>query len=312
MDNPAAPPGHYPGLVRTRSTAWTPAAPTVADTRPAERAAELAEAVRGRRVVVLTGAGLSTPSGIPDYRSPGAPPRTPMTIDQFLGSTDFRRHYWARNHLGWRHMDAATPNDAHRALAGLQAAGVVIGVITQNVDMLHLKAGSSPVIDLHGSYGRVSCLGCGAQLSRYALDALLDAANPGFRDAVASLGAIEVAPDADAVFGETAAFVLVDCPRCGGILKPDIVYFGQTVARPVVDAAFALVDEADALLVVGSSLTVMSGLRFARRAAATGKPVYIVNRGHTRADEFAALKIDHRCEIILPRTLAHLRSPGPG
>lgn len=283
-----------------RPTAWDPAEATSPDPDPQGRAAELADFLDGRRTLALTGAGLSTPSGIPDYRSPGAPPRTPMTIQMFLGSAEFRRHYWARNHLGWRHMDAAHPNAAHRALATLESSGLVTGVITQNVDMLHMKAGSRRVIDLHGSYGRVICLDCGHRLSRYTLHRELEAANTGFSDRVAGRGAIEVAPDADAVLTDTAEFVVVDCPHCGGILKPDIVYFGEAVAKDVVDQAFAMVDAADALLVAGSSLTVMSGLRFVRHAARIGTPVAIVNRGATRGDSVAAIKIDHRCEVILP------------
>ncbi|MGB3697364.1 MAG: NAD-dependent protein deacetylase [Gordonia sp. (in: high G+C Gram-positive bacteria)] len=286
--------------MRTRTTAWTPAPATVADPDPQARAAELAALMRDRRVVALTGAGLSTPSGIPDYRSPDSPARAPMTIDAFLSSPDSRRRYWARNHIGWRHIDAAAPNAAHRALRRLQECGTVSGVITQNVDMLHMKAGSAPVVDLHGSYGRVRCLDCGALMSRHGLAEALEAANPGYAQSMTSRGAIEVAPDADAALEDIGDFQMIDCPACGGTLKPDIVYFGETVPRPVVRAAFDLVDAADALLVAGSSLTVMSGLRFARHAAATGKQVAIVNRGATRADALATIKIDHRCEVILP------------
>ncbi|MCF8588264.1 Sir2 family NAD-dependent protein deacetylase [Gordonia liuliyuniae] len=286
--------------MRMRVNAWTPAPPTVADADPVVRADQVVQTLDGRRAVVLTGAGVSTPSGIPDYRSPDATPRNPMTIDQFRSSADFRRHYWARNHLGWRHMDAATPNAAHDAITDMQLAGAVTGVITQNVDMLHMKAGSRPILDLHGSYGRVICLDCGARTSRHRLAERLEDANPGFADQVRSAGAIEVAPDADAVLHDTAGFVMVDCTDCGGTLKPDIVYFGETVPREVTDRAYAMVDDADAMIVAGSSLTVMSGLRFVRRAADAGKPIVIVNRGGTRGDRFAAIKVDHRCEIILP------------
>ncbi|MBM7368405.1 Sir2 family NAD-dependent protein deacetylase [Gordonia hydrophobica] len=286
--------------MRTRTAAWTPARATVADPDPQRRAEELAERIADRRVVVLTGAGISTPSGIPDYRSPGSPTRNPMTIDVFLATPENRRRYWARNHLGWRHMDAARPNAAHRALVALQDAGVVTGVITQNVDMLHMKAGSRPVVDLHGSYGRVRCLDCGALFSRHRHAEALEAANPGYARRVASRGAIEVAPDADAALEDIGDFVMVNCSNCDGVLKPDIVYFGETVQKEVVERSYAMVDDADALLVAGSSLTVMSGLRFVRRAATTGKSVYIVNRGDTRGDGIAELKIDHRCEVVLP------------
>ena len=287
--------------------AWTPAPPTAPDPDPVGRSRDLAQLLAGRRTLALTGAGLSTPSGIPDYRSPGSPARTPMTIDMFLSSADFQRHYWARNHLGWRHMDASVPNAAHRALADLEDTGLITGVLTQNVDMLHLKAGSRRVLDLHGSYGRVVCLQCGHRISRHRLDEALEAANPGFRERVAGRGAIEVAPDADAVLDDTADFVTVGCPVCGGTLKPDIVYFGEVVPKDVVTRAFSMVDDADALLVAGSSLTVMSGLRFVRHAAKHGKPVVIVNRGGTRGDDLAALKIDQRCEIVLPAATRLLR-----
>ncbi|ALG84500.1 Sir2 family NAD-dependent protein deacetylase [Gordonia phthalatica] len=294
--------------MRTRTAAWTPAPATVADSDPQQRAELLADHLAGRRVVALTGAGISTSSGIPDYRSPGSPKRNPMTIDAFLSSPESRRRYWARNHLGWRHMDAAQPNAAHRALVSLQEQGVVTGVITQNVDMLHMKAGSHPVIDLHGSYGRVRCLDCGAVISRHRHAEALEAANPGFTRRVASRGAIEVAPDADAALEVIGDFVMLPCSNCGGILKPDIVYFGETVPKATVERAFAMVDDADAILVAGSSLTVMSGLRFARRAAAADKPVFIVNRGGTRGDELAELKIDHRCEVILPTAASLIKS----
>ena len=294
----------YLYCMRTRTAAWTPAAATVPDPDPRGRAEQLAEHLADRRVVALTGAGLSTPSGIPDYRSPGSPRRNPMTIDAFLSSPENRRRYWARNHLGWRHMDAARPNAAHTALVALQQRGIVTGVITQNVDMLHTKAGSRPVVDLHGSYGRVRCLDCGTLVSRHRHAEALEAANPGFARRVASRGAIEVAPDADAALEEIGDFVMLPCSNCGGILKPDIVYFGETVPKAVVEQAYAMVDDADAILVAGSSLTVMSGLRFVRRAAATDKSVYIVNRGATRADHLTQLKIDHRCEVILPEAAA--------
>ena len=246
-------------------------------------------ALTGRRLTVLTGAGVSTDSGIPDYRGPDSPPRTPMTFQQFTGDEAFRRHYWARNHVGWRHVRRTQPNEGHRALARLEEAGVVVGIITQNVDLLHEAAGSRNVIDLHGTYDRVVCLSCGTAMSRRELAVLLNALNPDFApEAVAD---VEIAPDADAVIEQTAGFVVADCPVCGGMLKPDIVYFGETVPRPRVDAAYAMVDEGDALLVAGSSLTVQSGLRFVRHAGATGKPVVIVNRGATRGDRYAAFTL---------------------
>ncbi|QZT61079.1 NAD-dependent protein deacetylase [Mycolicibacterium austroafricanum] len=262
-------------------------------------APELVALLQGRRVAVLTGAGMSTDSGIPDYRGPDSPPSNPMTIRQFTSDAAFRQRYWARNHLGWRHMDQTQPNAGHRALAALEQAGVVSGVITQNVDLLHSKAGSKVVIDLHGTYARVICLECGHTMARATLAGLLEQANPGFADGVAQLGGIAVAPDADAVVADTASFQVVDCPRCGGMLKPDIVYFGESVPKERVAQAFSLVDGADALLVAGSSLTVYSGYRFVRHAAAAGKPVAIINRGRTRGDDLADVKIDNGCSPML-------------
>ncbi|APE34512.1 NAD-dependent deacetylase [Nocardia mangyaensis] len=265
------------------------------DTAAVARAADL---LAGRRVVVVSGAGLSTDSGIPDYRGPDSPPRTPMTYQQFVGDPVFRQRYWARNHLGWRRMDAARPNPGHRAIARLERGGVVSGVITQNVDLLHTKAGARRVIDLHGTYARVRCLRCPTLISRMTLAHRLEAANPGFADDVSATG-IEVAPDADAVVTDTSRFRMVDCAHCGGMLKPDIVYFGENVPPDRVVAAFDLVDDAQALLVAGSSLTVMSGLRFVRRAARNGIPVVIVNRGPTRGDRSATLRIDAGCSEAL-------------
>ncbi|MGV0794633.1 NAD-dependent protein deacetylase [Mycolicibacterium sp. XJ1819] len=262
-------------------------------------APELVALLRDRRVAVLTGAGISTDSGIPDYRGPDSPPSNPMTIRQFTSDQAFRQRYWARNHLGWRHMDATMPNAGHRAVAALQRCGVVAGVITQNVDLLHTKAGSTDVIDLHGTYARVICLDCGHTMSRAALADLLEAANPGFVERAQSLGGIAVAPDADAVVDDTASFRVVDCPPCGGMLKPDIVYFGENVPKDRVNQAYSLVDSTEALLVAGSSLTVYSGYRFVRHAAAAGIPVAIVNRGPTRGDDLATVKVDAGCSEML-------------
>ncbi|MFG1933979.1 NAD-dependent protein deacetylase [Mycobacterium sp. NPDC048908] len=262
-------------------------------------APELVALLYGRRVAVLTGAGMSTDSGIPDYRGPDSPPSNPMTIRQFTADPLFRQRYWARNHVGWRHMDATVPNAGHRALARLEHAGVVSGLITQNVDLLHTKAGSRTVVNLHGTYAQVICLDCGHTMSRAALGDLLDAANPGFIERAEALGGIAVAPDADAVIDDTASFVIIDCPMCGGMLKPDIVYFGENVPKQRVGDAYSLVDAADALLVAGSSLTVYSGYRFVRHAAALGIPTAIINRGPTRGDELATVKVDSGCSEML-------------
>ncbi len=268
---------------------------------------ELVALLAGRRVAVLTGAGMSTDSGIPDYRGPDSPPSNPMTIGQFTSDPVFRQRYWARNHVGWRHMDQTRPNAGHRALAALEHAGVVSGVITQNVDLLHTKAGSHRVVNLHGTYAQVVCLDCGHTMTRAALAELLETANPGFVQRAEAVGGIAVAPDADAIVGDTASFSIVDCRRCGGMLKPDIVYFGENVPKDRVEQAYSLVDKADALLVAGSSLTVWSGYRFVRHATAAGIPVAIINRGRTRGDDLATVKIDNGCSPMLALLSEELR-----
>jgi NAD-dependent SIR2 family protein deacetylase len=273
-------------------------------------APELVALLRDRRVAVLTGAGISTDSGIPDYRGPDSPPSNPMTIRQFTSDAVFRQRYWARNHLGWRHMDQTQPNAGHRALAALERAGVVTGVITQNVDLLHTKAGSDEVINLHGTYAQVICLDCGSTMSRAELADLLEAANPGFAHRAASLGGIAVAPDADAVVADTTAFRIVDCLQCDGMLKPDIVYFGENVPKERVEQAYSLVDDAEALLVAGSSLTVYSGYRFVRHAAAARMPIAIINRGATRGDALATVTLDTGCSPMLTLLADELPSVG--
>ena len=263
----------------------------------------------GHRLAVLTGAGLSTDSGLPDYRGPDARPRNPMTYSQFVGSAGYRRHYWARNHLGWHSVFRTEPNPGHRALAELERAGTVLGVITQNVDRLHERAGSIRVVDLHGHYDRIRCLTCGWECTRSELDQRLLALNPGFLERVTELGDVEVAPDADAVLETTAGFVVADCPVCGGVLKPDIVFFGESVPQARVQAAFRIVDEADALLVAGTSLAVFSGLRYVRHAAGAGKPVVIINRGLTRGDELATVRLNAGTSETLS-LLANRLQPG--
>jgi NAD-dependent SIR2 family protein deacetylase len=260
---------------------------------------ELVTLLADRRIAVLTGAGISTDSGIPDYRGPESPPSNPMTIRQFISDPAFRQRYWARNHVGWRHMDDTLPNAGHRALAALEDASVVNGLITQNVDLLHTKAGSRNVINLHGTYARVICLSCGSTMTRAALAERLEAVNPGFIERAEAIGGLAVAPDADAVVADTASFRYLDCERCGGMLKPDIVYFGESVPKDVVAEAYSLVEQSDALLVVGSSLTVFSGYRFVRQAAALGIPVAIINRGDTRGDDLATVKVDGGCSELL-------------
>jgi NAD-dependent SIR2 family protein deacetylase len=271
---------------------------------------ELVALLTGRRIAVLTGAGISTDSGIPDYRGPDSPPSSPMTIHQFTSDPAFRQRYWARNHVGWRHMDDTLPNAGHRAVAALERAEVVTGVITQNVDLLHTKAGSRNVVNLHGTYARVICLSCRYGMSRAELAEGLEALNPGFIARAEAIGGLAVAPDADAVVADTASFRYLDCRRCGGMLKPDIVYFGENVPKDVVARACSLVEEAEALLVAGSSLTVFSGYRFVRQAAALGIPIAIVNRGPTRGDDLATVKVDGGCSELLT-LLADELSPIP-
>ncbi|KUG57182.1 MULTISPECIES: NAD-dependent protein deacetylase [Kocuria] len=254
--------------------------------------ARAVELLAGRRTAVLTGAGISTDSGIPDYRGPGSTPRTPMTFDEFTGSAAMRSHYWARNQYGWRHLARARPNRGHAALARLEESGAVTGVVTQNIDRLHQAAGSLNVVDLHGRYTQVGCLRCASRIPRSVLSELFDELNPGFYDSISSAEDIEFAPDADAVVPRTAGFRVPDCPVCGGVLKPDVVFFGENAPRHRVLRALRMVDAADALLVVGSSLTVNSGRRFVRHAVRADVPVVIVNHGRTRGDAAARLKVD--------------------
>lgn len=250
------------------------------------------QALTGRHLAVLTGAGVSTDSGIPDYRGPEAKPRTPMTYQEFMGSERLRRHYWARNQFGWHFVANAEPSRAHRALADLEQRGIVRGIITQNIDGLHQKAGSIDVLDLHGTHRKVICTRCGTTVPRQVVSDRLDALNPGFYDDIATRHDIEYAPDADATIDHTEHFDILDCPVCSGILKPDVVFFGENAPADRVRYAKLTVDRAQALLVAGTSLTVNSGRRYVRRAAANGIPVVIVNHGVTGADQLATVKVD--------------------
>ena len=242
----------------------------------------------GRRIAVLTGAGLSTDSGIPDYRGEGAPVRTPMTFTQFLSDTNYRKRYWAGSQLGWKRFDGAEPNAGHRALASLELQGGVNGVITQNVDGLHLRAGSQRVVDLHGSMDRVRCLSCGQLYARADIAARLEELNPW----LATVTPEELGPDGDVTIDDVDGFEVPACSACGGVLKPDIVFFGEFVPREKFIEASALVQKADALLIAGSSLVVNSGIRLLDHATRRHIPVLIVNRGVTKGDGRATLKID--------------------
>jgi NAD-dependent SIR2 family protein deacetylase len=260
---------------------------------------QLAELVADRGIVVLSGAGISTDSGIPDYRGPdGARRRTaPITYREFVADRDARRRYWARSQVGWRHVRRARPNAAHVAVAALERGGWTTGLITQNVDGLHGAAGSRNVVELHGNLARTVCLGCGRRRSRREMGERLDDANPHF-----AARATRVAPDGDADLALHAEhdFHVVGCITCGGVLKPDVVFFGESVPRGRVDRCFAMVEAARALLVVGSSLAVMSGYRFIIRARKLGTPVAIVNRGPTRGDDDAQIRIDAGLGDVLP------------
>lgn len=272
----------------------------------------LAALVAGGDVVALSGAGMSTDSGIPDYRGPtGARRRQPpMTYREFVSDHHARQRYWARSQIGWRHVIRARPNASHAALARLERGGWVSGLITQNVDGLHPAAGSHNVVELHGNLAQTVCLECRDVRSRRRLADRLDATNPGF-----DLEPTQVAPDGDADLRVAAerGFKVAPCEVCGGVLKPDVVFFGERVPPDRVDRSFAMLDAAKTLLVVGSSLTVMSGYRFVIRARKHGTPVAIVNRGPTRGDADAVVRIDAGLADVLPLLLETLdrrpRSP---
>ncbi|MGQ0577099.1 MAG: NAD-dependent protein deacetylase [Pseudonocardia sp.] len=265
----------------------------------ADRAAVL---LRGRRIVALTGAGVSTDSGIPDYRGPGTPRRTPMTYAEFVSGEAARRRYWARSHAGWSRVWQAAPNAGHAALVELERAGMLTGLITQTVDGLHAAAGSRAVVDLHGRIADVVCLGCRAVSPRAELARRLAALNPDFAGSGAALR-----PDGDAELDDVSGFRIADCSGCGGVLKPDVVFFGENVPRERVARCYAAVDAlvpGGALLVAGSSLHVLSGLRFVRHAHRLGVTVVIVNRGVTRGDDLADVQVDAGCSETLTALVA--------
>ncbi len=259
----------------------------------------LADMLDGRNTLVLSGAGVSTESGIPDYRGPGRldRPREPIRYQQFVGSHEVRQRYWARSLVGWPVIHRAEPNPGHSALARLEAHGVVGGLLTQNVDGLHQAAGSRSVLELHGSLAAVRCLACRRIESRRSLQERMLQLNPTFRVAEAT-----VAPDGDAdiEMERIAGFAVPDCKRCTGVIKPDVVFFGENVPRERLDLAWRMYEKASALLVVGSSLTVFSGFRFVKRAAEDGVPIAIVNDGPTRGDGLASLKVGGRLGQVLP------------
>ncbi|NED84602.1 NAD-dependent protein deacetylase [Streptomyces sp. SID11233] len=274
--------------MRMRPTlSWVPTEdlpPATTDLEP------VTDALGAGGVLVLSGAGISTESGIPDYRGEGGSlsRHTPMTYQDFTASAQARRRYWARSHLGWRTFGRARPNAGHRAVAAFGRQGLLSGVITQNVDGLHQAAGSEDAVELHGSLDRVVCLSCGTLSSRHDLARRLEEANPGFRPVAA---AINPDGDADLTDEQVGDFHVVPCAVCGGILKPDVVFFGEAVPPRRVEHCRELVGAASSLLVLGSSLTVMSGLRFVRQAAQAGVRVLIVNRDPTRGDRYAVTRV---------------------
>ncbi|MFH8483208.1 NAD-dependent protein deacetylase [Streptomyces sp. NPDC018055] len=299
--------------MRMRPTlSWTPTeelSPGTTDLEP------VAEALSSGGVLVLSGAGISTESGIPDYRGEGGSlsRHTPMTYQDFIAEAQARRRYWARSHLGWRTFGSARPNAGHRAVASFERHGLLSGVITQNVDGLHQAAGSEEVVELHGSLDRVVCLSCGTLSPRRDLARRLEEANEGFAPVAAT---INPDGDADLTDEQVGDFRVVPCTVCGGILKPDVVFFGEAVPAERVENCRSLVRQASTLLVLGSSLTVMSGLRFVRQAAQAGQPVLIINRDPTRGDRHAvsriALPLGEALTALAGRLGVHIDGGGGG
>ncbi|WP_010202503.1 Sir2 family NAD-dependent protein deacetylase [Salinibacterium sp. PAMC 21357] len=264
-----------------------------------DRAAEL---LSGKLISVLTGAGISTDSGIPDYRGEGAAVRNPMTFQQFQSDPGFRQRYWAGSHLGWKRFAASNPNDGHAALAEFERRGLSNGIITQNVDGLHLRAGSTRVVDVHGSIDRARCLRCGQYFARTPLAQRISELNPWLEESTSHT----LNPDGDAEVHDVDAFMIPECTVCGGILKPDVVFFGEFVPPRKFQLASSLVDQSDALIVAGSSLVVNSGIRLVERALRRHIPLIVINRGTTKVDRRADIKIDGGASDILCRLLDQL------
>jgi NAD-dependent SIR2 family protein deacetylase len=257
------------------------------------------EMLSGKRALVLTGAGISTDSGIPDYRGQGRVARHPMTFDVFMASNEAQVRYWSRSFVGWSRISDAKPNPGHRALANAERAGLIEHLVTQNVDGLHQAAGSKNVVDLHGRLDRVICMGCKKQISRLEMDQMLSALNPTVRKDLT----VEFSPDGDAEIEASANFQVPKCQSCNGVLKPDVVFFGENVPAERAEFAMSKLESAGALLVAGTSLTVNSGLRFVRAAAKSNKPVVIINLGPTKGDELASAKIEANTSLALERLL---------
>ncbi|MFT4236012.1 MAG: Sir2 family NAD-dependent protein deacetylase [Microbacterium sp.] len=259
------------------------------------RLAPAVDALAGRRLSILTGAGVSTDSGIPDYRGKGAPKRSPMTAQTFLASEAARRRYWVGAHLGWRAFTSATPNAGHEAIARMEASGIADGVITQNVDGLHLRAGSRSVVELHGTMRRVVCTVCAQVFDRRDIGTRIEQDNPW----ITVPENVELGPDGDVLPASSDGFVIPSCTVCDGVLKPDVVFFGEFIPAEKFREAEQLVASSEALLVAGSSLVVNSGLRLVERAHRRRIPIVIVNRGETRGDRRASVKIDAGTSDVL-------------
>lgn len=269
------------------------------DAETADAVDRAVSALAGRRIAILTGAGVSTDSGIPDYRGKGAPVRTPMTVDQFLSSDAARRRYWVGSHLGWRAFAGAAPNEGHRAIADLESRGIATGVVTQNVDGLHVRAGSRRVVELHGTMRRAFCTHCGQVFDRRDLAQRVEADNPWIRVPEN----VALGPDGDVLPESSEDFVVPACSVCDGMLKPDVVFFGEYIPAEKFREAEQLVHTSEGLIIAGSSLVVNSGIRLLERARRRRLPVVIVNRGATRADARASVKIDAGTSEVL-RALA--------
>lgn len=253
---------------------------------------EIDEALRvlsGRSFAVLTGAGISTDSGIPDYRGEGAPKNHPMSLNEFLNSAERRKRYWMGSHLGWRTFQAAQPNPGHLAIAQLEREGSATGVITQNVDGLHHEAGSRQIVDLHGRLDKVRCLSCGQSFSRRSIADQIDRLNPEFSQRFDSS---QVMPDGDVTVATNHDFRVPECDLCGGMLKPEVVFFGEFVPSSVFHMAASMLERSDALVVAGSSLVVNTGMRLVAQAQKRRKPVVVINRGPTKADQLATVRIE--------------------
>jgi NAD-dependent SIR2 family protein deacetylase len=257
------------------------------------------EQLAGKSILVLTGAGVSTESGIPDYRGEGKTERHPMTFDVFMGTEAARARYWARSYVGWSVIARARPNQSHFALAQAESLGRISHIITQNVDSLHQQAGSKKVTELHGRLDKVICMSCRGLIDRLNMDLLIEQLNPTIQKDLS----VEFTPDGDAEIEATADFRVPPCPDCSGVLKPDVVFFGESVPTERVSLTMEQLERSDALLVAGSSLTVNSGMRFARAANKAGKPIVIVNVGPTKADDIALAKIEAPTSVALEELL---------